>query len=40
MYLRREKEIMCSYELAFRSRLKKEPRQDGAMEDRGGGSVL
>lgn len=40
MYLRREKEVMRSYELAFTSWLRKEPRQDDAMEDKGGGSVL
>lgn len=37
--MRKEREVMCSYELAFRSRPRREPRQDGIMEDKEGGSV-
>lgn len=33
----KEREIMRSYEFAFRSRPKQEPRQDGAIEDKGVG---
>lgn len=31
---------MCNYELSFRDRPRKEPRQDVIMEDKEGGNVL